>query len=164
MSCFASLRFAVLAAVLTCPCNVAPAAAQEPRLRPIVAIDLEAAPLLPVPAVPPVDDANPQGARVAAHRPPALIPMYVTFASLQVLDAHSTSRALDRGAVEANPVMRGLAGNTAALLALKAAGTTGIVYSAERMWRRNRTAAVLFMVAANSGMAWVVNHNYQSVR
>jgi hypothetical protein len=98
------------------------------------------------------------------QRPAALVPLYVSFASLQALDAHSTARALDRGAVEANPMMKGLAGNTAGMLAVKAAATAGVVYSAERIWKRNKTAALLFMVAANSAMGWVVQHNYRAVR
>ncbi len=57
------------------------------------------------------------------RRPGALVPLYVSFSALQVLDTHSTSRALDRGAGEANPVMRGIVGNQIGLLGLKAAGT-----------------------------------------
>ncbi len=97
-------------------------------------------------------------------RPGALVPLYASFATLQVLDAHSTSRALDRGAVEANPVMKGLAGNPTALLAVKAAGTAGVIFVSEKMWKKNRAAAVFFMVAANSAMAWVVQNNYRAVR
>jgi hypothetical protein len=99
-----------------------------------------------------------------ARRPRALIPLYVSFASLQGLDAHSTTRALNRGAAEANPLMRGLADHPAGLLAVKAAATTGVVLAGEKMWKRNRVAAVVFMVAANSAMAWVVQHNYRAVR
>ncbi len=62
-------------------------------------------------------------------RPGALVPLYASFATLQALDVHSTSRALDQGAVEANPMMKGLAGNPTALLAVKAAGTAGIIYA-----------------------------------
>jgi hypothetical protein len=97
-------------------------------------------------------------------RPGALVPLYVSFATLQVLDTHSTSRALNRGAVEANPMMKGLAGNTTALLAVKAAGTAGVIFASEKMWKKNRPAAVFFMIAANSGMAWVVQNNYRAVR
>ena len=97
-------------------------------------------------------------------RPGALVPLYASFATLQALDAHSTARALDYGAVEANPVMKGIAGNPAALLAVKAAGTAGVIFASEKMWKKNRAAAVFFMVAANSAMAWVVQHNYRAVR
>jgi hypothetical protein len=92
------------------------------------------------------------------------MPLYVSFASLQVLDAHATKSALDRGAVEANPVMRGFTGSPAGMLAVKAAGTAGVVWASERMWRRNKAAAVVFLVAANSAMGWVVQHNYRAAR
>jgi hypothetical protein len=98
------------------------------------------------------------------RRPRALIPLYVSFASLQGLDAHSTSRALRRGGVEANPLLRGLADRPVGLIAVKAAATTGVVYAAEKMWKRNKVAAVAFMAAANSAMAWVVQHNYRVSR
>ena len=97
-------------------------------------------------------------------RPGPLVPLYASFATLQALDVHSTSRALDHGAVEANPMMKGLAGNPTALLAVKAAGTAGVIVASEKMWKKNRAAAVFFMVAANSAMAWVVQHNYRAVR
>ena len=113
-------------------------------------------------------DATPRASeRLVAERPTrpgALMPLYVSFASLQVLDAHATARALDGGAVEANPIMRGFTGSTAGMLAIKTAGTVGVVWASERMWRRNKTAAVLFLVAANSAMGWVVQHNYRAVR
>ena len=98
------------------------------------------------------------------RRPGALIPLYVSFGALQVLDAHSTSRALDGGAVEANPIMRGIAGNRIGLLGLKAAATTGFIFATEKMWKRNKTASIIFMIASNSAMAWVVQNNYRAVR
>jgi hypothetical protein len=98
------------------------------------------------------------------HRPSALVPLYVSFGALQVLDTHSTSRALGRGGVEANPVMNRFAGNEAGMIAVKAAGTAGVIYVSEKMWKKNRTAAVVFMIATNAAMAWVVQHNYRAVR
>jgi hypothetical protein len=98
------------------------------------------------------------------RRPASLVPLYVSFGALQVLDAHSTSRALGRGAVEANPLMKPFAGSGAGLLAVKAAGTAGVIYASEKMWKKNKVAAVVFMVAANSAMAWVVQNNYRAVR
>jgi hypothetical protein len=50
------------------------------------------------------------------------------------------------------------------MLAIKAAGTVGVVWASERMWRRNKAAAVVFLVAANSAMGWVVQHNYRAAR
>jgi uncharacterized protein DUF5658 len=98
------------------------------------------------------------------RRPDSLVPLYVSFGALQALDLHSTFRALDHGAVEANPVLQGVVGNQAGLVALKAVGTAGVIFASEKMWKRNRTASVIFMVAANSAMAWVVQNNYRAVR
>lgn len=97
------------------------------------------------------------------RRPDSLVPLYLSFGALQVMDIHSTWRAIDRGAVEANPVLQGVVGNQAGLIALKAAGTAGLIFASEKMWKRNRTASVIFMVAANSAMAWVVQNNYRAV-
>ena len=100
-------------------------------------------------------------ARQKERRPPALIPLYASFIALEALDVHSTSRALANGAVEANPAMSGLTGNSAAILAVKAAGTAGLILASEKIRKKNKTAAVVLMVATNSAMAWVVAHNYQ---
>jgi hypothetical protein len=94
-------------------------------------------------------------------RPNALMPLYVSFGSLQALDVHSTRRALDRGGVEANPLVKGLSGNAFTLSAVKAAGTAGLFFATEKMWRRNKAAAVVLMAAANAGMTYVVWHNYR---
>jgi hypothetical protein len=98
------------------------------------------------------------------RRPDSLVPLYVSFGALQVLDTHSTWRALHHGAVEANPMLKGVVGSQAGLIALKAAGTAGVIFASEKMWKRNRTASMVFMVAANSAMAWVVQNNYRAVR
>ncbi len=60
--------------------------------------------------------------------------------------------------------MKGLAANEVGLLAVKAAGTASVILVSERMWTRNKAASVIFMVAANSAMAWVVQHNYRAAR
>jgi hypothetical protein len=95
------------------------------------------------------------------RRPPALIPLYASFVTLELLDAHSTSRALANGGVEANPAIRGVTDNSAAMIAMKAAGSAGLIFASEKIWKKNRTAAVVLMIATNSAMAWVVAHNYQ---
>jgi hypothetical protein len=103
---------------------------------------------------------------VAAPRPqrPALVPLYISFGVLQGLDVHSTVRALENGAVEANPLMKGVADSAFGLAAAKAAAGAGVVFASERMWKRNKVAAVLFMTATNSAMAWVVDHNHRVAR
>ncbi|MCH7750325.1 MAG: hypothetical protein IH939_19775 [Acidobacteria bacterium] len=94
------------------------------------------------------------------RRPPALLPLYVTFAALQMLDAHSTTTALKNGAVEENPVVAALAGHTGVLYATKIAATAATVYIGEKLWRKNRFAAIMTMVAINSAYAVVVHRNY----
>jgi hypothetical protein len=117
---------------------------------------------LPAPAPPSLDTT--EVTRAPERRPDSLIPLYVSFGALQALDIHSTWRAIDHGAVEANPVLKGVVGNQAGLVALKAAGTAGVIYASEKIWKRNRTASIVFMVAANSAMAWVVQNNYRTVK
>jgi hypothetical protein len=119
----------------------------------------------PAPFEPVLSPPAPAATEQSSHRrPQALIPLYASFATLQALDLHSTHYALGRGAVEANPLMNTFAGNQVGLMAIKAAGTAGVIFASERMWTKNKTAAVVFMIAANSAMAWVVQHNYRTVR
>jgi hypothetical protein len=122
------------------------------------------APPIALPATAPSLPGTADVGRIRQRRPDSLVPLYASFCTLQVLDTHSTWRAIDHGAVEANPVLRGVVGNQAGLIALKAAGTAGVIYASEKMWKRNRTASIVFMIAANSAMAWVVQNNYRAVR
>ena len=93
-------------------------------------------------------------------RPPVLLPLYVTFAALQMLDAHSTTTGLKNGVVEGNPVMAPFASHTGALYATKIAATAATVYIGEKLWRKNRVAAIVMMVVVNSAYAVVVHRNY----
>jgi len=112
----------------------------------------------------PVPAAAATPVRSAKRRPAALLPLYASFVTLQVLDMHSTRYALDRGAVEGNPAVKGLTGTTVGMAAVKAAGTAGVIFFNEKLRTKNKVAAVGLMIATNSMMAWVVQHNYRSVR
>ena len=102
---------------------------------------------------------------VERKRPSAMVPMYVGFATLQGLDYHSTTRALSTGAGrEGNPVMGNVAGNKGAFLAVKAASTAGVILLGEKLWKKNRAGAIVFMAVANGVMASVVAHNYSVLR
>jgi hypothetical protein len=162
-------RFAPLVFVLALGIG-APAAAQEvvsestkaaEVATPGIAEYLKAS-QVPVPAA--VTPAAPVPSVLTAKRPGALMPLYVSFGALQAMDVHSTTRALNRGAVEANPLMKNVAGNPYALSAVKLAGSATAIYAAEKMWKKNKKAAVIFMIAANAGMAFIVQHNYRAVR
>lgn len=106
----------------------------------------------------------PLASPASEKRPPALIPLYVSFVTLQVLDLHSTAYALDRGAVETNPAIKGFANNTFAMAAVKAAGTAGVIFVSEKLRTRNKAAALALMIASNAAMTWVVQHNYRTAR
>jgi hypothetical protein len=98
------------------------------------------------------------------ERPASLVPLYVTFASVQALDIHSTFHGLSRGARESNPLMRGMTGSPAAFVAVKAGATAGTIYLAEKIWKRNRKAAIATMIGANLAYGFVVSHNYSVAR
>lgn len=97
-------------------------------------------------------------------RNPALFrTMYVTFGILQGVDAYTTIRGVSNGAREVNPLMRGVAGSPAGVIAMKAAATAAPIYLAERLRRRSHVSAVVVLAALNSAMAIVVAHNAQNV-
>ncbi len=98
------------------------------------------------------------------ERPALLVPLYLAYGGLQVLDAHSTLNAVDAGARETNPLVRQALGNTAGMLALKSGAAVGVVLLTEKLWQRNRTAAVLTMIAINSAYITIAAHNYRTAQ
>lgn len=88
-------------------------------------------------------------------RPPLLVPMYVSLIALQGADAELTVRGLDLGLHERNPLMRGGVGMTVT----KVLGTATVIFVTEKVWRRNRLAALATIVAANLVSGAVVWHN-----
>jgi hypothetical protein len=99
--------------------------------------------------------------RTQLRAPRALLPLYVSFGTLQALDYHSTQRALSSGAGrEGNPLARGIVSSPPALIVAKAAATAGVIVAGEKMWKRNRVGAVLFVAAMDVAMCAVVAHNY----
>jgi hypothetical protein len=94
-----------------------------------------------------------------SQRPAALIPLYASFAVLQGFDMYTTSAAVKRGGVEANPAMQPVAGKKLASTAVKAAATAGSIYFIERAWKHNRKGAVILATVINAATAAVVAHN-----
>ena len=105
--------------------------------------------------IPPVD--RPRGSAI-------LTSLYAATAVMQALDVHSTMKALDAGAVEANPLMSGVTKNRGAFMATKAAVAAGTVFAVQRIAKRNKVAAILTGIAINSAYAMVVRHNYRIAR
>lgn len=95
----------------------------------------------------------------ARQRPSVLPVLYVSLAALQGFDAYSTTTGLSRGAQEGNPMMRGVAGNSAAFWAVKAGSTAASIWFAERLWKTNRVGAIVTRVAVNGMMASVAARN-----
>lgn len=95
-------------------------------------------------------------------RPSMLPALYASQIALQALDAHSTYSALNKGAHEANPLMKGVVGNKGAMMAVKAGVAASTIVLAERMWKRgNRTGAIATMLIVNGVTAAVVANNYK---
>ena len=98
-------------------------------------------------------------------RPAPLVPLYLTFGALQVLDTDSTIDALGRGYRESNPLLEPVSGHRAAMLAVKAGVTLGTIMLVERAWKgRHRRAAVLTMIGVNVGYGLIVASNYRRAR
>jgi hypothetical protein len=98
------------------------------------------------------------------RRPAALGPLYVSMVGLHALDVHSTWRVLNAGGSESNPLVRRIVGSPAGVVAVKAGSSAAVIYAAEKMWKHNRTAAIVMMVGINSAYAAVVAHNYAAGR
>jgi hypothetical protein len=94
-----------------------------------------------------------------ARRPVALLPLYVSFAALQVADLRSTLSTLDAGGREGNPVLGGLR-SPSALVGLKTGLVAGTTYAVERLRKRSPRTAVVLMIALDSAYAAVVAHNF----
>jgi len=99
-----------------------------------------------------------------SRRPAPLVPLYVTMGVLQGFDIYTTSTAVSRGAVEANPAMQAVAGRPWASTVVKAAATATSIFFIERAWKQNRKGAVILATAINVATAVVVARNTQVAR
>jgi hypothetical protein len=162
------VRVAVGAAIAAVVCigSVSQASAQErTTMRPLEqAVRAAAEELVPADGPAPSTGADAEPIDTPASRPAMLAPLYTSYAMLQALDVYSTRRALNKGASEANPVMRGLSGNPAQLITVKAVATVVTIVAGERLWKKHRVGSVLLMAGVNSAMGWVVAHNYRVAR
>jgi hypothetical protein len=96
------------------------------------------------------------------RRSALLISLYVSHGLLQVLDARATSRALRTGsAQEGNPLMRPLAGQPAALVALKLGVAAGIIYGIDRLHRTHPRLAMISLGTINGGYLYSVQRSYR---
>lgn len=165
-----SIPFVQSALVAACLFIAVPAWAQESSpptseilLEPIslTAASLRGDAQIPAPQRPPIFTA---AVIDPPERPAALMPLYGSLIALQGLDIHSTRSALGSGGSEANPAMRPVVQNSAAFVAVKAGATAGVIWASEKLWKKNRKAAVIFASVVNVAMAAVVANNYRVSR
>ena len=158
----AALVAASLFVAVPAPAQESPPAAAEVRIEPI---GVTAASLRgDEPLLPPQPPSIFTGAPEAPKRPAALMPLYGSLIALQGFDIHSTRSALESGGSEANPAMRPIVQNSAAFVAVKAGTTAGVIWASEKLWKKNRKAAVIFASVVNAAMAAVVANNYRVSR
>ena len=77
---------------------------------------------------------------------------------------YSTRTALAAGAREANPASAAFATNTGAMIGLKVATTAGTILFAERMWKKNKVAAIVMLGAINGATAAISVHNLRNAK
>ncbi|HWK11853.1 MAG TPA: DUF5658 family protein [Vicinamibacterales bacterium] len=87
--------------------------------------------------------------------------LYGSYGVLQGLDMYSTIVARQRGAVEANPLMKTGFTRAAGFKALMGASTMLAVKAIEK---KNKKAAIITMIALNSVTAVVVANNVRNAR
>jgi hypothetical protein len=92
-------------------------------------------------------------------RPGLLMPLYAGHIALHGADLHSTFTALDRGLREANPLFSD--GNRFRMVGAKVAISAVSIIATEKLRKRNPAAAVGLMVAANTGLTYLVARNYR---
>lgn len=91
--------------------------------------------------------------------------LYVSLAALNAYDVMSTRKGLAAGAVEANPVMGSVVGNTSSMIAIKAIATASTIVAAEKLWKKgHKGQAIAVMVISNGLMSAVAMHNTSVIR
>src|SRR5262245_37608401 len=105
--------------------------------------------------------AVPLAVPLSSPRGALLTSLYVSTVSLQILDLHSTALAVNRGAVEINPVVSELLKHPGALLAGKIGVAAGTIYAVNKVAKRHKTAAIVTLIAVDVGYAYVVARNYR---
>lgn len=99
-----------------------------------------------------------------AKRPMILPALYISLGAVQAWDVYSTSAALEAGAIERNPLVAPVVGNSAGMIALKLATAGTTVFFAERPWKKNRVAAIVMMAGINGATAAIAMRNIRNAR
>jgi hypothetical protein len=91
---------------------------------------------------------------------PVMQSLYVTTAVVQILDAHSTLRAVDAGADELNSIVAPLAHHPAAFVALKSGMAAAFIYGGHTMSKHHKVGAIITLGVLNSFYLAIAVHNY----
>ena len=79
---------------------------------------------------------------------------------VQGYDGFLTLRVLRAGGIETNPLIKPMATNKGAMMAVKAAAAVSTVIGAESLWRNDhKIGAIVASVVANGAMVMVARHN-----
>lgn len=155
------MRKLLTAAVLVAMAAIPEAAAAQSALRdaaPTFGTTLKAAEATAI-------DARDFERRFVSHdRSPLLLSLYGTLAGLNVLDVMSTRAAMERGAVELNPLMKDAIGDNAMSIGIKSATTLATILAIDKIGQRNRKAGIVVAVIANGVTAAIVAHNMRQAR
>lgn len=113
----------------------------------------------------PADRADSNASMMEFHRvSPTMQSLYATTALLQALDAQSTFKALNAGAVESNSLVKPFAANRPAFIALKAGMATAFIYAGHNLSKGHKIAAMIALGAVNSLYAAIAVNNYHVAR
>ena len=93
-----------------------------------------------------------------------MMSLYAFSAVVQGLDAHSTFKALDVGAVEQNPFFGDIGRHRPVFVAFKVCVTAAVVYAASGMAHKSKLRAALALAAVDSAYLAIAHHNYQVAR
>jgi uncharacterized membrane protein len=86
--------------------------------------------------------------------------LYATTATIQAMDARSTFKALDQGAVESNSLVAPISNNRPAFVALKVAMSAAFIWGGHTMSKHHKVGAVITLGVLNSVYTAIVLHNY----
>ena len=79
---------------------------------------------------------------------------------VQGYDGFLTLKVLRAGGIETNPLIKPVAGNKGAMMAVKAAAAVSTVIGAESLWRNDhKVGAIVASILANGAMVMVARHN-----
>lgn len=112
----------------------------------------------------PTDPSDASTSSMEFHRvSPTMQSLYVFTATTQGLDAVSTFKALNAGAVESNSIVKPFASNRPAFLALKAGMATAFIYAGHDLSKGHKIAAIVALGLLNSVYTAIAFNNYRVV-